>query len=334
MLKKILRLLKWGLGFAGVAGTGYYLAKKYKSPAKKIRVLMNPLSGRGEAKEAVSELREAFAKYLPDVKLEILFSRSRGDMLVLARKSVEEKCELVCVAGGDGTINDAVQGFAGSDVPLGIIPLGTGNVFAQEMNIPHNINGAVEVIASGSVRRVDLGKTGGHYFLWLAGIGADALVAEELTPEMKDSLGVLSYVAFALKHLGKIPYFDATIFVDGKEIKSRALCVIAGNATSYDGKLQIKSTESMDDGYLDVCVAEKVTPLGIIRQILFFMAGRREYYRDIEYFGVKYFKAKRVRVETSPSVFVHTDGEAAGRTPCECVIEPKMLSLVLPQNEA
>ncbi len=332
MFKKLWKILKWGAGLAGIAGTGYYLAKKYKSPAKKIRVLMNPLSGRGEAKESVSELREAFAKYMPDVKLEILFSRSRDDMFALAKKSVEENCEIVCVAGGDGTINDVIQGLAGSSVTLGIIPTGTGNAFAQEMNIPHNIDGAVEVIASGKARRVDLGQCGGRYYLWLAGIGADALVAEELTPEMKDSLGVLAYFVFAMRHVKEIPYFDAKIILDGKEIKSRTLCVIAGNATSYDGKLQIKSTESLDDGYLDVCVAEKVTAMGILRQMLFFMAGRREYYRDIEYFGVKYFKAKRVRVEASPSVFAHTDGEVVGRTPVECVIMPKMLSLILPQS--
>lgn len=331
MIKKLWKLLKWVLGLAGVAGTGYYLAKKYKSPAKKIRVLMNPLSGRGEAKESVSELREAFAKYMPDVKLEILFSRSREDMLTLARKSVEEQCEIVCVAGGDGTINDVVQGFAGSDVALGIIPLGTGNAFAQEMNIPHNIDGAVEIIASGRVRRVDLGKADSRYFLWLSGIGADALVAEELTPEVKDSLGPLAYVMFALKHVHEVPYFDAVIDIDGKKVKCHALCVIAGNATSYDGKLNIKSTESMDDGYLDVCVAQKVSTLGVLRQLYFFVRGRREYYRDIQYFDVKYFKAKRVRVETIPSVYAHTDGEVVGRTPVECVIMPKMLSLILPQ---
>lgn len=330
MFKKIFRILKWVLGAAGVAGTGYYLAKKYKPRAKTIRVLMNPLSGKGMAKEAVSEIKEAFAKYMPDVKLEILFSRSQGDLAALARKSVEEKCEVVCAAGGDGAVNEVVQGLAGSLVALGIIPLGTGNAFAQEMNIPHNIDGAVDVLASGKVHRVDLGKVGERYFLWLAGIGADALVAQELTPEMKDTLGVFSYFVFAMKHVKKIPFFDVKIISGGREIKSRALCVIAGNATSYDGKLQIKSTDSLDDGYLDVCVAEKVTTLGILRQILFFMAGRREYYRDIEYFGVKYFKAKRIRVETTPAVYVHTDGEVVGQTPVECVIIPKMLSVILP----
>lgn len=332
MLKKIWKLLKWGMGIAGIAGTGYYLAKKYKPRAQKIRVLMNPLSGRGEAKESVSEIKEAFAKYMPDVKLEILFSRSRDDMLVLAKKAVEEKWELMCVAGGDGTVNDVVQGLAGSPVTLGIIPLGTGNAFAQEMSIPHNIDGAVEVIASGNIKRVDLGKVGGRYYLWLAGIGADALVAQEITPELKDSLGVFAYMAFALKHVKEVPYFDAKITCDGQEIKSRALCVIAGNATSYDGKLQVKSTDSLDDGYLDVCVAEKVTALGVLRQMIFFLAGNRKYYREPEYFGMRYFKAKRMSIETIPPVYVHTDGEVVGQTPCECVIMPKMLSLIVPQK--
>ena len=330
ILEKILKRLKWPLGIALPGYIFFQGYKKYKSRPSQVRILVNPLAGEGEAKITVKKIRKALNKRMPESKIDIIFSRTKGDLSTLAKEAVRDECEMVVAVGGDGAINEVIQGLAGSSVVLGIIPRGTGNVFAQEMKIPNNIDQACKILETGEIRRVDLGKVSDRYFLWLAGIGVDALVAQELTSEAKDKLGIFSYFIFALKHLKKIPYTKININCEGVESNFKALCLFAGNATSYDGKLNIKSVDSMDDGYLDVCIAQKVTPLGIIRQILWFLIGRKTYYRDIQYFDVIYLRAKKLRIQSEPPVFVHTDGEVIGQTPCECTIEPSSLSIIFP----
>lgn len=334
MIRKLLKVFKYLLGLILPGFAVYYGYQKLKSRIKpsRIRILINPLAGKGKTKETVASIRNALAERFPDSGVEILFSRSRGDLAELAREAVKDNCEMVVVCGGDGAVNEVVQGLAGSRVVLGVIPLGTGNVFAQEMKIPDDIEEACGVLAAGQIKRVDVGVASDKHFLWLAGVGADALVAQELTSEMKDRLGVFSYFVFALKHLGKLPYSRVKIRHDGGEHSCQALCVIVGNAATYDGQLNIKSVENMGDGFLDVCVAQRVTSLGIARQIFWFLMGRKTYYRDIQYFDVKYFHTRRVKIESDPPVYVHTDGEVIGKTPCEFTILPKALSIILPEG--
>lgn len=297
----------------------------------KTLLLLNPISGHGHAKKNLSHIVKAARQHLPDFDLEINFSRKAGDLAVCAREAIARNCELVIVAGGDGAINEVIQGMAGSHVPLGIIPRGTANVFAEETGIPTDIVKACRTIAEGYVKRVDLGVVNGRYFLWLAGIGVDALVAYEVHSEIKDQLGVMAYVSFALKHAKNIPCSQVKIAVDGKEINEQAVAVLVGNAATYDGDIKIQGVEQMDDGYLDVCVVKKLTPLFIARAILFFMLGSRRYYRDLKYVQLRYFKATALQVESHPPVYCHTDGEVIGQTPLNFRMAPQSLSLILPQ---
>jgi YegS/Rv2252/BmrU family lipid kinase len=301
---------------------------------KKIKVILNPFAGEGKIKNSVKEIRNSFKKISPDIKVDFFCSRSAGDLKICAEESVKEGYDILVVAGGDGAINETIQGIAGKDIPLGIIPLGTANVFAQEMGIPKDIFSACKIISEGKIRRVDLGKTGnGRFFLWMSGIGIDALVAKEVHGEAKENLGIFAYFIFALKQLKKIPYSSITIYIDGKkEYFPRVLAVVVGNSVTYEGKnFSVKSKEGLSDGYFDVIVVEKPTFLFILRGIFWFALGRKTYYRDLKYLPVKYYQAKKVKVESNPPVFVHTDGELIGETPQEFEISPLSLSLILPE---
>lgn len=296
------------------------------------RVLLNPISGEGKARKTLRLLRQQLKKQLGDYQVDIYFSRHPGDLGACARDAVDKNYNLVLIAGGDGAINETLQGMVGSDVPLGIIPRGTANIFAEEMGIPKDIEKAIEVIREGHIKRVDLGKANDRYFLWLSGIGVDALVAHEVHMDAKDRFGILAYVAFALKHARAIPSSRIKGMADGSVFDEQASAVFVGNTASYDGNIKIRATEQMDDGYFDVCVVRKASALFILRAILFFFLGRRAYYRDVKYLDFRYFKARELKVESNPPVYVHIDGEVLGTTPVRYQIFPKALSLILPER--
>lgn len=305
-----------------------------KKETKKIKVLLNPFAGEGKIKKSVKEIKKSFRKISPNFKVDFFCSRNAGDLKICAEEAAKENYDIVVVAGGDGAINETIQGLANKEIPLGIIPLGTANVFAQEMGIPVDIFTSCKIIAEGKARKVDLGKINNtRYFLWMSGIGVDALVAKEVHGEAKENLGIFAYFLFAIKKLRKIPYTNIRIEIDGKkENFPKAIGVIVGNSVTFEGgNFRVNSKEGFSDGYFDVIVAEKPTFLFILRGIFWFAIGRKTYYRDLKYLPVKYYKAKKVKVESTPPVFVHTDGEVVGETPCEYEISPLSLSLILPE---
>ena len=120
MFRKILKILKYIIGLLVPGFAVFYGYKKFKakiSPGR-VRILINPLAGKGEAKETVSKIREALARRLPDSQVDILFSRTRGDLGVLAKEAARDNCEMAVVCGGDGAVNEVVQGLTGSNVVL------------------------------------------------------------------------------------------------------------------------------------------------------------------------------------------------------------------------
>lgn len=298
-----------------------------------VKILLNPMSGAGETKKVMKQINKGIRKYFSHSNVEIIFSRTAGDLSNIAKEWADKNADIVIAAGGDGAVNEVVQGLANSNTALGILPLGTGNVFSHEIGLPQNIEECCKTLSEAQIKTVDLGYCENKYFLWLAGVGIDALVAQEINWELKDSLGVFAYFAFALQHLKKIPYFVTKLNIDGKEIKERAVAVIIGNSATFGGNLKIKSLDSFADGYLDVCIYTKITFMGVVRQVLFFFLGQKTYYKDVGYFNVKYFKAKNISIKTRPKSFVHLDGEVIGKNPVSFSIKEKALKLLVPKEQ-
>lgn len=330
--KKIFRYLKLST-FKKITST--------KEETVLVKLILNPMAGKGWVKKTMGEIKEAFKEMNPNIKLCTFISGDAGEATEAARDAAEKDLPLVIVAGGDGAINEVINGLAGTDVKVGIIPLGTGNIFSREMKIPLDIYSACELIAKGKEKRVDLGKAGDRYFIWLAGIGADALISKEVNWEVKDKLGTLAYFIFTFRHIKDIRrnfnklQFDFEMALDGeKVIKDRALMIQIGNAATYKGgEYAVNSLESMNDGFLDICVWKKVSTTWIIRQSIGFIFGMRLYYKALRFLKVKNYKAKKIEIKTTPPTPIHIDGEFFGETPIEFNIVPKSLSLILPEKE-
>lgn len=256
------------------------------------------------------------------VPCDIHLTRGSGDGFQAARRGVAEGYDTIVAAGGDGTINEVVNGVAGTEVAFGVIPIGTENVFAKEMKIPLHVEAACKHVVASPPRVFDLGRIDDRYFLCFAGIGLDAQVVSEVKQEEKSLLGGLSYVLTGLRLALKYRRVDlrARILLDGQQLDPRFWLILVGNIASYGWKVRLTPLAEPDDGLLDVCIFPHENVVGILRHLLGAVLGVH-----IRFPEITYHKFKEMYIETDPPVKIQIDGEAAGTTPCTLRVVPGAL---------
>jgi YegS/Rv2252/BmrU family lipid kinase len=239
----------------------------------------------------------------------IYATNSAEEAAELARRFSEAGEAVVVAAGGDGTLNAVVGGLSGSETVLGILPTGTMNVFARELNIPFgHLAEALEVIDAGHVKKVDLFEVEGTPFVQMAGVGFDAQVIEETTSEAKRRLGPLAYILSAVRVLGSEPprmkvYFDEGHIVEGA-------CVLLGNGALYGGQLRLFGKADNADDLLDVLVYKKAGYKAALGSLGTVARGGFEADGKV----VEYYQTSGLTVECDREVPVEVDGELWGRT--------------------
>ncbi|MEW6283135.1 MAG: diacylglycerol kinase family protein, partial [Candidatus Eremiobacterota bacterium] len=256
------------------------------------------------------------------VDCDLYMTRGSGDAIRAAAAAVREGYDTVVAAGGDGTINEVVNGVARSGVALGIIPIGTENVFAKEMRIPLRIEHACRHVVTSRPRTMDLGQIDERYFLCFAGIGLDAQVVAEVSPEDKSLLGGLSYFLTGLRLAMKYRRLSmaARLWLDGEPQEHRFWLILVGNIASYGWQVRLTPLASPDDGLLDVCIFPHSDVAGIIRHLVGAVLGVH-----IQWPEISYRKFKELRIETEPPVKIQLDGDLAGTTPCTVRVAPGAL---------
>ncbi|MEW6103673.1 MAG: diacylglycerol kinase family protein [bacterium] len=293
----------------------------------KARLIANPSAGQGRANRLLSPVIERLKKMGYDV--DIALTSKEGDGIKLARDAVEKGFELIVAGGGDGTLNEVINGMVGSPAILGVIPLGTVNVFCQEVGIGLDSLSACDCLKEGEIKRIDLGLAGNRYFILCAGIGFDAHVVSELEKEFKRIMGALAYPISGLKSLFSWKPTRMLISIDDQPLKRKGFLVVIGNIKAYAGpEISVTPLASLDDGWLDLCIFKKRTALDILRYTLGVITRSHTEFEDIEY-----FKAKYVKIEAEEPVLVHTDCEVIGTVPMEFSIAPAILPVILPSEK-
>ncbi|MCE5199044.1 diacylglycerol kinase family lipid kinase, partial [bacterium] len=255
---------------------------------------------------------------------------SPDDAFTLARHAQEYGYECVVVAGGDGTINQVINGLGDYNIPLGIIPLGTGNVLAHDLGIPaYDITRALKIIEAGKIREVDLAAVGDRRFVLMAGLGFDAAVVGSVSPKVKDVLGTVAYAPAFIEQLIKFnPVRFRLTFGDGSATyETQALAVVVANCGTYAYNFKIAPEAVFDDGMLDILVFESNygTTFNLIGQAL-----ETFFQQQILNPNTSYFRATRVRVESDPPVKMQIDGDVAGESGVDIRVLPKALKLIVP----
>jgi diacylglycerol kinase (ATP) len=172
----------------------------------------------------------------------------------LAREAVRSGVDLVLASGGDGTVTACAGGVAGSGIPLGVLPCGTGNLLARNLGLPFSLDEALTVALTGSDRRLDVGTANGRPFVVMAGIGFDAAMLEGASEELKKRVGWAAYVLSALRHLDERPVTVVLRADSSPPRRCRASGVIVGNVGSLQGNVRLLPDAVPDDGVLDVAV--------------------------------------------------------------------------------
>jgi YegS/Rv2252/BmrU family lipid kinase len=247
-----------------------------------------------------------------------------GDAEKMARHAASEGFTKIVAAGGDGTINEVVNGLAGSGAMLGLLPMGTVNVFAMELGLPsHNLTHCWQIIQGSNTRLVDLPSANGKYFVQLAGVGLDAQVVKETSAALKRNFGPLSYLFSAAQIAARRPPRLVVEWENG--MKMEGSFVLVGNGRRYGGPFPFFKQAVMDDGLLDVIAFKQIGYFEIIKylQEVFFSSA-------IRLPEVEYFQTSHLRVTSEDQVPVELDGEVIGNCPVDFEIKEKTLRVLAP----
>ncbi len=291
-------------------------------------VIFNPVARGDKARH--------FREWLDGIAAECALKPTTGpgDARRLGAEAVAENFELIIAAGGDGTVNEVLNGIGDADgfqrARLGVLPLGTVNVFARELKIPARIPDAWEILKRGNEKKIDLplvefstaGKTERRYFVQLAGAGLDARAIELVSWQHKKQIGPLAYVIAGFKALAERKP-EITVRADGREISGEM--VLIGNGKLYGGSFQILPAADLSDGLLHVCVLPRANFLTLLGCAPSFLFRKKLPEKMVRRLCAKNF----VLTSGIPAAF-ELDGEWVGKLPATFSVEPKKLRVVVP----
>jgi YegS/Rv2252/BmrU family lipid kinase len=281
-------------------------------------VILNPAARSTRARQSRDRITRLARRSGAIIKL----TNGPGDAEAQAERAVSQGYTTIVAAGGDGTINEVVNGIDGASVSLGILPIGTMNVFALELGIPWDLDQAWGVITRGRIRHTDLASANDHRFVQLAGVGLDAQIVERTDSESKNALGPLSYLLTATQIVGERPP-RLRIHADGE--MHEGSFVLIGNGRFYGGPIMLFTEAQPDDGLLDVCLFKYMNYLHLMRYLRGILFGAHTKFSD-----VRYFKSRSIRVEADEPVPVEVDGELYGHLPCEFTVARRRLHVIVP----
>lgn len=244
----------------------------------------------------------------------------------IARDAAASGVDVVIANGGDGTVNEVINGIAGTTTALAVLPGGTANVWAGEIKVKKHPLEAMRVALDGDRRRVDLGIANGRYFLLMAGIGFDAGIIPRVNPAWKRRLGAASYIIAAVRSIFGSTHWHAEILIDGVTSKTDLFWLLLGNTRSYGGIADIMFRARADDAMFDVGLMRRG---GLWRMIADGVRVLRRKPEDSP--NIDYTHARTVEVLT-PGIAVQLDGEAHGVTPMRFDVAPRALNVIVPRG--
>lgn len=301
------------------------------SPIRKVSVIINPASGGSEA--PLRDLNEALKSFESTIQV----TRKADDAKRFCREAVSGGADLIIIYGGDGTISQVFDGLGGSEIPLLILRGGTGNLIADELDLPVGIPETLALLATGEVwaRPIDLGMIDRTVcFVLRCGCGLEVKALQETIHKGKADWGKLAYAAGLLKGFSAQESVDFRIWLDDatEPIEETGVALTVANAGHIGtGSLKISPTVSMSDGLLDVCLVEEASLRTIVEFLLSNLSGgEAPHSQNLETASlIRTQKAKRIRIETGTPVEFQADGEVIGVTPVEIEVRPAAAWVVI-----
>ncbi|WP_010651630.1 diacylglycerol kinase [Oceanobacillus massiliensis] len=294
---------------------------------EKARIIYNPTSGREAIKKALPAILEKFE--VAGYEASAHATTCEGDATEAAKQAVERGHDLVVAAGGDGTINEVINGLAGYErrPKLGIIPAGTTNDFARALHIPRDIHKAVDVILSGKSMMLDIGKVNDHYFMNISGGGKLTELSYDVPSKLKTVLGQLAYYMKGIEMLPSLKPSRVKIEYDGQVLEEDIMLFLVSNTNSVGGFEKLAPEAKMDDGFFDLLILKK-TNLAEFIQIAT-LAVRGEHLKSK---NIMYTQARHIKVHTDDKMQLNIDGEYGGLLPGEFTNLQQHIEFCVPEE--
>lgn len=301
-------------------------------------IIVNPNAGKKKGKQDWP----AIARLLSETGIDYLsfFTEHRGHAIELTKKYIRAGFRKIMVVGGDGTLNEVVNGIFtqnitnASEILLGMVPVGTGNDWCRTFSIPHDYEKAIRLIAenrtfiqdTGVLEYTDnSGKRAKRYFVNIAGMGFDAMVAEKTNRDKDQGKGnPLLYFVNIFTSLFSFRITRTRITTDEAEFKSEVFSMTAAIGQYNGGGMKQAPKAIPDDGLLDLTVIRKIGKFKVIRNVIKLLDGSFTKLPE-----VKEFRTSRIWIESTPELYVETDGESLGKTPFRFYVLPRSLRIVV-----
>ena len=293
-----------------------------------ITLIINPISGRAQQRDVSHriELARTALAAAPD-PARIVVSERRGHVRELAAAALRDGSRMVMIWGGDGSMNEAGSALLGKDIPLAIIPAGSGNGLARELGIPLRPGAAIAAALRGTARVIDAGELGGRPFFNVAGVGFDARIASQFDRAPKR--GLSTYLRVSAREL--LTYAGGTYRIDCGDARAvalqevhRALLVTVANSPQFGNGARIAPLAKLDDGRLDLVVFEEVSRFATICAVPRLFRGGIE-----RVTGMTTRQIERGRIESDAPMAFHVDGEPVeGGTSLEIKVLPGALTVI------
>jgi diacylglycerol kinase (ATP) len=271
---------------------------------KKVRIafIINPKSGSGRK----HNLPDIISEVLDSSKFEtsIYFTQYAGHATELAKRLAESNFSIIVASGGDGTVNEVGKGLVGSDIPLGILPCGSGNGLARFLKIPMRLKDAIAVLNEFNVIRIDYGLINDYPFFCTCGVGFDAHIGNRFAKSTKR--GFFTYVKETITAFFYYKPKKYRIKIDGERVKTRAFLITVANAGQYGNDAYIAPQANISDGFLDLCI------LRPFPKHKAFHMGLRLFNRTMDQCSyIKVKKGQIITIKRKKEGEVHIDGEPA-----------------------
>jgi YegS/Rv2252/BmrU family lipid kinase len=293
------------------------------SPARRVLIIFNPTSGsrrRGRLHRVIRALEEEAG-----AAVDLRVTEKAGDAEVMAREGARAgHYDVIAAAGGDGTIDEVANGLGPDAPPLGVVPLGTANVFAAEIGLARGAGAIARTLLEGERRAIHCGRANGRRFLIMAGAGLDAEVVAALDPNLKRSLGKFSYVIETTRKMFRYRYPVLDVTLDGGEV-IRAVTAVASKGRRYGGPYLFAPGADLARPDFEVVLFDKGGPWHVALYGIALVLGLLPRVP-----GVRHIAARTVEVTGPTGAPVQGDGDLIARLPLSIAIDPVPLTVLYP----
>jgi len=289
---------------------------------KKCLMIVNPISGLGFGRRHAPRLETLLREN--DYEVQLLWTTAKGVARTAAEEADPDDVSVILSVGGDGTLNEVVNGVGDKGIPVAIFPTGTGNVLAKEYGIPHNVRRVCDMIVRRKIEKLDVGDIGGRRFLLFAGAGFDAAVAMSIYHSRTGRMSMLHYVVPTLKALFSYRFPQMHVTVDGKPA-GQATCVLVSNVHSYGGPFAFLDDADPTDGLFDICLMRGRKRRDLVRYI---WGGFR--HRIGTFADTQILRGRSIELAAEDEAPIQADGDFIGTVPARIELLPGRLLLIVP----